>query len=127
MVVFERRLQPMTVLRGLSGLLIRRGHDDVRVIVAIVAVSPVRMLDHLDEAVPVRRGVEGVTVEVFIVVAVRHGAILGGQARRLAQATTRQYQPHQAGRRPHQEGPRLGNRVVEGAGFDQGRLESVEQ
>jgi hypothetical protein len=38
------------------------------------------MLDHLDEAVPVGRGIEGVTVEVLVVMAVRHGAILGGRA-----------------------------------------------
>jgi hypothetical protein len=42
----------MPVLRFLAGALGRRGHDDVRVIVAIVAMSVVRMLDHLDEAVP---------------------------------------------------------------------------
>ena len=79
MVVFERRLQPMPVLRFLSGALGRGGHDDVRVIVAVVAMSPVRMLDDLDEAVPVGRGVEGVTVKVLVIVAVRHGAILGGR------------------------------------------------
>jgi hypothetical protein len=52
MFVFERCFQAMPVLRFLAGALGRRGHDDVRVIVAIVAMSVVRMLDHLDEAVP---------------------------------------------------------------------------
>jgi hypothetical protein len=37
------------------------------------------MLDHLDEAVPMGRRIEGVTVEVLIIVAVRHAAILGGR------------------------------------------------
>ena len=126
MVVLERRLQPMTVLRGLSGLLGGRRHDDVGVTVAIVAVSPMRMLDHLDEAVPVGRSVQGVAVEIFIVVAVRHGAILSGRARTLSDATARQQQPHQPGRGTHQLWPRLADRVVEGDGFDQGRLEAVE-
>jgi hypothetical protein len=70
----------MPVLRFLPGALSRRGHDDVRVVVAVVAMSPMGMLDHLDEAVPVGRGIEGVTVEVLVVMAVRHGAILGGRA-----------------------------------------------
>ena len=72
MVVLEGRLQPVTVLRCLTAALSRRGHDDVRVVVAVVAMSPVRMLDHLDEAVPVGRRIKGMTVEVLIVVAVRH-------------------------------------------------------
>src|SRR4029077_7744249 len=80
MFVLERGCQPMTVLRGRAPRLRRRRHDDVRVVVAIVAMRAVRMLDHLDEAVPMGCGVEGVPVEVLIVVAVRHAAILGGRA-----------------------------------------------
>src|SRR5712691_5255731 len=64
----------------MTGTLGRRGHDDVRVVVAIVAMSAVRMLDHLDEAVPMGLRIERVTVEVLVIVAVRHGAILGGWA-----------------------------------------------
>lgn len=79
MIVLEGRLEPMTVRRGLSGLLSWRRHDDVSVAVAIVAMRAVRMLDHLDEAVPMGRRIEGVTVEVLIIVAVRHAAILGGR------------------------------------------------
>src|ERR1700716_1142015 len=86
MVVLEWRLQPVTVLRCLAGVLRRRGHDDVRVAVAIIAMSPVRMLDDLDEAVPVRRRVERMTVEVLVVVAVGHGAILGGRPALIADA-----------------------------------------
>lgn len=78
MVVLEGCLQPMPVRRCLTGALGGCGHDDVRMAVAIVAVSPVGMLDHLDEAVPVGRRVEGVTVEVLVIVAVRHPPILGG-------------------------------------------------
>jgi hypothetical protein len=62
MVVLEGRLQPVTVLRLLAGGLGRRSHDDVRVIMAIVAMGSVRMLDHLDETVPVGRRIEGVSV-----------------------------------------------------------------
>src|ERR1700693_752969 len=80
MVVLERRLQPMTVLRLFAGALGRRSHDDVCVVVAIVAMSTVRMLDDLDEAVPVGRRIEAVTVEVLVIVAVRHAAILGARA-----------------------------------------------
>ena len=60
----------MPVLRWLAGGFRRSRHDDVRVVVALVAMSPMRMLDYLDEAVPVGRSVEGVTVEVLVVVAV---------------------------------------------------------
>ena len=69
----------MAVLRFLAGPLSRSRHDDVRVIVAIVAMGTVRMLDHLDEAVPMGRRIEGVTMEVLVIVAVGHAAILGGQ------------------------------------------------
>src|SRR6267143_5065184 len=79
MVVLERRLQPVTVLRCLPGALSRRRHDDVRVVVAVIAMGAVRVLDHLDEAVPVGRGIEGVTMKVLVIVAVRHAAILGGR------------------------------------------------
>src|SRR5467141_2886927 len=77
MVVLERRLQPVTVLRCLTGALSRRRHDDVRVVVAVIAMGAVRVLDHFDEAVPVGRGIEGVTMKVLVIVAVRHAAILG--------------------------------------------------
>lgn len=80
MVVLEGRLEPMTVLRLFVGALGRRRHDDVCVAVAIVAMRAVRMLDHLDEAVPMGCRIEGVTVEVLVIVAVRHAAILGGRA-----------------------------------------------
>ena len=75
MVVLERRLQPVPVLRCLPGALSRRRHDDMRVVVAVIAMGAVRMLDHLDEAVAVGRGIEGVTVKVLVIVAVRHAAI----------------------------------------------------
>src|SRR2546421_1057806 len=79
MVVLERRLQPVTVLRCLPGALSRRRHDDVRVVVAVIAMGTVRVLDHFDEAVPVGRGIEGVTMKVLVIVAVRHAAVLGGR------------------------------------------------
>jgi len=66
----------VAVVLIMTGTLGRRGHDDVRVVVTIVAMSAVRMLDHLDEAVPMGCRIQRVTVDVLIIVAVRHGAIL---------------------------------------------------
>jgi len=43
MVVLERRLQPVPVLRCLPGALSRRRHDDMRVVVAVIAMGAVRM------------------------------------------------------------------------------------
>src|ERR1700737_1268530 len=70
----------MAVLRFLAAALGRGRHDDVRVIVAIVAMGAVRMFDHLDEPVPMGRRIEGVTMEVLVIVAVGHAAILGCRA-----------------------------------------------
>ena len=80
MFMLEGRLEPVAMLRWLPGALRGGGHDDVRVIVAIIAMRAVRVLDDFDQTVPVRRGIEVVPVEVLVIVAMRHAAILGGRA-----------------------------------------------
>ena len=54
-------------------------HDDVRVAVPVVAVRPMRVLDHLDEPVDMRIRAEVMTVNVFVIVAVRHRPMLNGR------------------------------------------------
>src|SRR5438552_18435484 len=98
MVVLEGRLQPVTVLRCLTAALSRRGHDDVRVVVAVVAMSPVRMLDHLDEAAPAGRRITRMTVEVLLVLAARPSCGPSPRGRRLPEAPPGQPPPPHAGR-----------------------------
>ncbi len=75
-VVLERLLQPVPVVCPTICALGPVGHDDVRVTVTVVTVRPMRVLDHLDEPVDMRILAKVVTVNVLVVVPVRHRPML---------------------------------------------------
>ncbi len=78
-VVLERFLQPVS-MRATIGPLGPVRHDDMRVTVAVVTVRPMRMLDDLDEPMDMRIRAEVMTVNVLVVVPVRHRPMLIGRA-----------------------------------------------
>ena len=86
--MLERFLQPVPVIRTSIGALGAVRHDDVGVTVTVVTVRSMRVLDHLDEPVDMRIRAEVMTVNVFVVVAVRHRPMLIGR-RTLTQPTAR--------------------------------------
>ena len=78
-VVLERFSQPVPVVGAAIGARGPVRHDDVGVAVAVVAVRPMRVLDHLDEPMDMRIRAEIMTVNVFVIVAVRHRPMLIGR------------------------------------------------
>jgi len=112
MLMFEGLFQSMPVVGAAVDALGPVGHDDVRVTVRVFTVRPMRVLDHLDEPVGMRIRAEIVPVDVLVIVPVRHRPMLpaGGRS---GQAAAGEEQPHQARRRPHQQRPRLGDRLIE--------------
>ena len=88
MVVFERFLEPMTVMPLVRSRLRRRRHHDVRVTVPVGVVGAVGMLDDFEQAVHVRLRIMRMTVLVLVIVPMRHGSMLGQRP-----ALARQDQP----------------------------------
>jgi hypothetical protein len=76
-IVLERRLQAVPMMAFVPSRLSRRGHDDVRVAVALCAVGPMGVLDDLEQPMHVRFGFVVMAVLVLVSVAVRHGSMLG--------------------------------------------------
>ena len=112
MVVLERFLQPVPVVSPAIGALGPVGHDDVGVTVRVFTVRPVRVLDHLDEPVRMRIRPEIMSVDVLVIVPVRHRPMLPA-GRRRAQPAAGEELPHQPRRRPRQQRPRLRDRLIE--------------
>ncbi len=75
-VVLEGFLQSVSMVRATIGALGPVRHDDVRVTVTIVTVRPMRMLDHLDEPMDMRIRAKIMTVNVLVIVPVRHRPML---------------------------------------------------
>ena len=75
-LVLEGLLQPMPVVGATIGALGPVGHDDVGVTVRLLTGRPVRMLDHLDEPVDMRIRAKVMTVNVLVIVPVRHRPML---------------------------------------------------
>jgi len=71
-LVFERLLEPMTMMAPVWGRLRRRGHDDVGVTVERRAVRPMHVLDDLEQPVDVGFRIMGMTVQVLVIVPMRH-------------------------------------------------------
>jgi len=71
-LVLERLLEPMTMMAPVWGRLSRRGHDDVRVAVARRTVRPMHVLDDLEQPVHVGFRIMGMTVQVLVIVPMRH-------------------------------------------------------
>jgi len=122
-IVLERLAQPMPVIRCAVGTLGPVGHDDVRVTVRLLTGGTVRMLDDLHQPVDMRILAEVMAVDILVIVPVRHRPRL----LRSGQTAASQEQPHQPGRRRHQQGPRPGDRLIERTGLHQDRLQPVEQ
>ena len=124
-VVFEGFLQPVSVVSATIGALGPVGHDDVRVTVRVFTVRPMRVLDHLDEPVGMRIRAEIMPVDVLVIVPVRHRPMLPAEGRS-GQTAPGEQEPHQPRRRPHQQRPRLGDRLIERARLDHRRLQPIE-
>ncbi len=122
-IVLKRLAQPMPVVRCAVGTLGPVGHDDVRVTVRLLTGGTVGVLDDLHEAVDMRILAEVMAVDVLVIVPVRHRPRL----LRAGQAAAGLQQPHQAGRRRDQQGPRSGDRLIERTGLHHGGLQPVEQ
>jgi hypothetical protein len=75
-IVLEGFLQPMPVIGAAIGALGPVGHDDVGVTVTVVTVRAMRVLDHLDQPVDVRIRAKVMTVNVLVIVPVRHRPML---------------------------------------------------
>jgi hypothetical protein len=86
-IMLERFLQAVPVVGAAAAALGPVGHDDVGVTVAVVTVRPMRVLDHLDEPVDVRIRAKVMSVNVLVIVPVRHRAMLIGR-RTLGQAAS---------------------------------------
>ena len=119
--MLERFFQPVPVAGATVGALGAVGHDDVRVTVRRFTGSTVRMLDHFDEPMDMRVRAKVMTVNVLVIVPMRHRPMLIGRSV-LSQTAAGQHQPHQTGCRPHQQRPGLGDRLIERAGLDDGGL-----
>jgi hypothetical protein len=74
--MLERFFQSMPVAGATVGPLRPVGHDDVRVTVRLLTGRPVRMLDHLDQAVEMRFLAKIMTMDVLVIVAVAHRPML---------------------------------------------------
>jgi hypothetical protein len=79
-VVLERFLQTVPV-GAAAGALGPVGHDDVGVTVTVVAMRPMRVLDHLDQPVRMRICAKVMTVNVLVGVAVRHSPDVSARVR----------------------------------------------
>ena len=75
-VVLEWFLQPVSMVCATIGALGPVGHDDVRVSVRVFTVRPMRVLDHLDEPMDMRIRAKVMTVNVLVIVPVRHRPML---------------------------------------------------
>jgi hypothetical protein len=128
MLMLEWFFESMPVVGGdgAVGALRPVGHDDVGVTVRLFTMRPVRVLDHFDEPVDMRVRTEFVAVNILVIVPVRHRPMLQVDGRS-GQPASGQQQPHHPRRRPHQQRPRLGDRLIERAGLDDGRLQPIEQ
>ena len=78
-LMVEWFFQPVPVMAAVVGPLGMVGHDDVRVTVRLVPA--VRVLDNLHQPVDMRVLAELVAVDVCVIVAVCHRAMLPGDAR----------------------------------------------
>ena len=125
-IVLEGLAQPMPVVRPPVSTLGPVRHDDVRVIVQLLPGGTVRVRDDLHQAVDMRIIAEVMAVEVLVIVRVRHRPMLP-VAVRCGQTVAGQEQPHHAGRRGDQEGPRLSDRFIQRAGLYHRRLQPIEQ
>ena len=125
MLMLEGFLQPVSVVCATIGALGPVGHDDVRVTVRVFTVRPMRVLDHLDEPVGMRIRAEIMPMDVLVIVPVRHRPMLPAEGRS-GQTAPGEEEPHQPRRRPHQERPRLGDRLIERARLDHRRLQPIE-
>ena len=110
-IVLEGFAQPMSVVRPPISTLGLVGHDDVRMTMRLLPGGTVCVLDDLHQAVDVRILAEVVAVDVLLIVPVRHRPMLPVAVRR-GQTVAGQEQPHHAGRRGDQEGPRLSDRQL---------------
>ncbi len=95
------------------------------VLVPVVAMGTMRVLDHLDQPMSMRIGVEIMPVNVLIIVSVWHRPDVTGRGRS-GQLPAGQQQSHQAGRRSDQQGARLGDRLLQRTGLDHRRLQAIE-
>ena len=86
-IVLEWFLQPVPVVGATVGALRSVRHDDVGVTVAVVTMRPMCMLDHLDQPVDMRIRAKVMSVNVLVIVPVRHRAMLIG-CRTLGQAAS---------------------------------------
>lgn len=109
-VVLEGFPQPVSVVSPAIDALGPVGHDDVGVTVRVFTVRPVRVLDHLDEPVRMRIRAEIMSVDVLVIVPVRHRPMLRECS---AQPAAGEELSHQPRRRPHQQRPRLRDRLIE--------------
>ena len=125
-IVLEGFAQPMSVVRPPISTLGLVGHDDVRMTMRLLPGGTVCVLDDLHQAVDVRILAEVVAVDVLLIVPVRHRPMLPVAVRR-GQRAADQDQPHHAGRCGNQQGPRLGDRLIERAGFYHRRFQPIEQ
>ena len=80
MIVLEGRPQPVTMATRARDRLVKRGHHDVGVGVAVATMGAMRVLDDLEQPMHVRFGFVLVAVLVLVSVPMRHGSMLG-QAR----------------------------------------------
>jgi hypothetical protein len=75
-VVLEGLLQSVAMVCATIGALRPVGHDDVGVTVTIVTVGAMGVLDHLDEPMDMRVLAKVMTVNVLVIVPVRHRPML---------------------------------------------------
>ena len=125
-IVLEGLGQPMPVVGSPVITLGPVGHDDVRVTVRLLPGGTVRVLDDLHQAVDMRVLAEVMAVDVFVIVPVRHRPMLPVDVG-CGQTAADQDQPHHAGRCGNQQGPRLGDRLIQRTGLHHGRLQAIEQ
>jgi hypothetical protein len=121
-IVFERLLQPMTMMAPVRGRLHGRGHHDMRVIVLVVAVGAVGVFDDFEQAVQVGFRIVVMTVLVLVIVPMRHLSMLGQRP-----APARDDQPNHSGGRSDQQRAGSRDRLLERTGLNDRCHQAVEE